>query len=79
MTMRWHIKNGTVVLDEPIKLPDGMDVEVEVRPASNSAEQGSTWGEVFRDLAGSVEGLPSDMAENHDHYIHGTPKGIDKR
>jgi len=21
-----------------------------------------------------ISGLPSDLAENHDHYIHGTPK-----
>jgi len=79
MTVRGHIKNGAVVLDEPVKLPDGMDVEVELRPASKSAESGPTWGEVFRDLAGSVEGLPTDMAENHDHYIRGAPRGIDKR
>jgi len=25
------------------------------------------------DLAGTVSG-PIDMARNHDHYIHGTPK-----
>ncbi len=23
--------------------------------------------------AGKAEGLPSDLAENHDHYIHGAP------
>jgi hypothetical protein len=22
--------------------------------------------------------LPSDLAENHDHYLHGLPKGIDR-
>lgn len=27
----------------------------------------------------SGAGLPSDFAENHDHYIHGLPKGIDKQ
>jgi hypothetical protein len=25
-------------------------------------------------LAGTVDDLPPDMAEQHDHYIHGTPK-----
>jgi hypothetical protein len=25
-------------------------------------------------MAGSVEGLPPDMARNHDHYLYGTPK-----
>jgi len=51
MTMRGHIKNGTVVLDQPVGLPDGMDVEVEVRPLAAREESGPTWGEVFRDLA----------------------------
>ena len=27
----------------------------------------------------AVRSGPADMAENHDHYIHGTPKGIDRR
>lgn len=79
MTMRGHIKNGSVVLDEPVKLPDGTSVEVDVRAVAEPIESGPTWGEVFADLAGSAQGLPADMAENHDHYIHGTPKGIDKR
>ena len=25
-----------------------------------------------------LHGLPVDLAENHDHYVHGLPKGIDK-
>ncbi|HEX4085983.1 MAG TPA: hypothetical protein VHY22_13800 [Chthoniobacteraceae bacterium] len=25
-------------------------------------------------FAGAVKGLPSDMALNHDHYLHGLPK-----
>ena len=77
MTLRGHVKNGAVVLNEPIGLPDGTDVEVEVRTVA-SPEQGPSWGEVFRDVAGSVEGLSADLAENHDHYIHGAPKGVDK-
>jgi hypothetical protein len=24
------------------------------------------------------ESLPSDFASNHDHYLHGAPKGIDQ-
>ena len=26
------------------------------------------------EIAAKVHGLPSDFAEQHDHYIHGTPK-----
>jgi len=28
----------------------------------------------WRKFAGSVRGLPSDMALNHDHYLHGLPR-----
>ncbi len=32
------------------------------------------WGRNLAKLAGTVEGLPSDYALNHDHYVHGAPK-----
>ena len=69
MTYRGHIENGSVVLDEAVVLPEGTKVRVE--PLS---ESGKTLAERFNDLIGCVSDLPSDMAENHDHYIHGTPK-----
>jgi hypothetical protein len=28
----------------------------------------------LRSIAGKAKGLPADLAEQHDHYIHGTPK-----
>jgi hypothetical protein len=73
MTVRGRISNGAVVLSEPVRLPDGTDVEVEVRPVKD-ADGGPTLYDRFKDLIGTAEGLPEDMAENHDHYIHGTPK-----
>lgn len=69
MTYRGHIENGLVVLDEAVVLPEGTKVRVEAlgKPPRTLAEQ-------FRDVIGCISDLPSDMAENHDHYIHGTPK-----
>jgi len=26
------------------------------------------------EIAGTGEGLPPDLAQQHDHYLHGTPK-----
>ena len=78
MTMRGHVKNGGVVLDQPLGLPDGTDVEVDVRPVE-AEDEGATLYERLKDVIGIAPGLPQDMAENHDHYIHGTPKGIDRR
>ncbi len=33
-----------------------------------------TIGEALLDVAGTAKGLPEDMARNHDHYLHGTPR-----
>jgi hypothetical protein len=31
-------------------------------------------GRRLKQFAGVVRGLPSDMARNHDHYLHARPK-----
>lgn len=33
-----------------------------------------TIGDALLEVAGTAEGLPSDMARNHDHYLHGAPR-----
>jgi hypothetical protein len=66
-----HVKNGVVVFDGPTCPPDGTVVQVENMSAV-AAEP--AWGEVLKDLIGSLDGLPKDMAENHDHYIHSATK-----
>ncbi|MCY3023034.1 MAG: hypothetical protein NTW87_29000 [Planctomycetota bacterium] len=37
------------------------------------AETEGLWQGLLR-FAGTAKGLPPDMAENHDHYLYGTPK-----
>lgn len=71
MACRGHIENGVVVLDEAACLPDGIEVRVE--PVQSSTAP--TLAEQLRDVISIVDDLPEDMAENHDHYIHGKPKG----
>jgi hypothetical protein len=70
MTYRGHIKNGQILLNEPVALPEGAEVNVEV--IENGEPQSTIWDKL-RALAGTVEG-PEDWAENHDHYLYGTPK-----
>lgn len=70
MVYRGRVVNGTVVLDEPVELPEGTEVRIE--PLASSSRQ--TLAEEFADVIGKVPDLPTDMAQNHDHYIHGTPK-----
>jgi hypothetical protein len=33
-----------------------------------------SWGEALLAVAATGEGLPTDLAHNHDHYLHGTPR-----
>jgi len=70
MTLRGHVRNGVVVLDEPTALPDGSIVKVE--PIEESDEIISL-REMLLSFSGVVKGLPEDLAENHDYYIHGKP------
>lgn len=41
-------------------------------PTSKAGDAGNAWDEL-EVLAGSVE-APQDWAEQHDHYLYGTPK-----
>ena len=62
------IVNGKLVLDDGGVLPDGCRVRIEV------AEENTPLGKRLLRFAGLAEGLPSDFADNHDHYLHGLPK-----
>jgi hypothetical protein len=68
MTYRGHVRNGVIVLDAPASLPEG--AEVEVIPSKDGTAM-LTLAERYKDFIGIIEGLPPDLAENHDHYIHG--------
>ena len=78
MTLRGKIKNGAVVLDAPAPLPDGTAVEVRaVVPgtADPAADQSTpSLFDRYKRFIGVAEDLPTDLAAEHDHYIHGTPK-----
>jgi len=43
-----------------------------VRVEPVDSERRPTLAEKFRNVIGTVQDLPSDMAENHDRYVHGT-------
>jgi hypothetical protein len=62
-----------IVVDSHEQLPEGTEVKIVV-PLPSKPAQRSTLKERLLKLAGTVDDLPTDMAGNHDHYIHGTPK-----
>jgi hypothetical protein len=73
MSYRGKIKDGVVVLEGGIRLAEG--TEVEVQPvAQTPATPAEGLGQRLLKHAGAAKGLPSDLARNHDHYIHGTPR-----
>ena len=43
------------------------------RPKAPKGESPSIWDQLLL-WAGKCEGLPPDLAENHDHYLHGRPR-----
>ena len=71
MTYKGKVRNGVVVLESGAGLPEGAEVVVE--PVVERDEYASLREGLLK-FAGAVKDFPADMARNHDHYIHGTPK-----
>jgi hypothetical protein len=70
MKYRGRVKDGVVVLEETVALPEGTEVVVEEAGPGDIP----SLAEQFKSVIGIVTDMPPDMAANHDHYIHGTPK-----
>jgi hypothetical protein len=91
MTYRGHVKNGTVLLEDPTALPDGTPVAV--RPLKTTTTRRKATGKagvrspnrqptLYERLApviGKAQNLPRDMAENHDHYLYGIAKRASRK
>jgi hypothetical protein len=73
MVYRGRVKNGEIVLDPGVHLPDGAEVRIELELAAPSEGQREK-EPLFRmgDLAVET-GIP-DLATNIDHYLYGHPK-----
>ena len=70
-----RVVNGAVVLDQPGKLEDGTEVRVRpVTKAESAQGNNGSLSEMLLSFAGVIEGLPEDLALNHDHYLYGLPK-----
>ena len=75
-----HVHNGKIEFDVAIPLADGTKVLVEAVAESTCAEeiassrQPQTLLERYKAFVGIVDDLPVDMADQHDHYLYGTPK-----
>jgi hypothetical protein len=77
MSYRGYVKNGTVVLDDSVVLPEGAPVQVDLvqEVGDDSAEENiPTIFERLKPVIGIAQGLPTDAAINTDHYLYGQPK-----
>jgi hypothetical protein len=69
------VKNGVIVADCVGTLPEGARVQVRTgRRTRCEKRRTAAPGIALLRVAGKATGLPSDLAENHDHYLHGLPK-----
>jgi hypothetical protein len=74
--LRGHVEAGRIVVDDEASLPEGAEVKIELvaTPEAQSPASVKTLYDRLKAADGIAKGLPADFAENHDHYIHGTPK-----
>jgi len=68
MSITTTVAAGKIVLPPGVDWPDGTVVRIE------PVEAQSTIWEKLKKYDGIADDLPTDMAANHDHYIHGHPK-----
>jgi hypothetical protein len=74
MTYRGYVKQGVIRLRGRASLEEGTEVRIEPVKAVKRARARKTLGQKMLKFAGSVKGLPSDLARDHDHYAHGRPR-----
>ncbi len=81
MVYQGYVENGLIRLAEPVVLPEGAEVRVELAsPATGEFDPSAPaiedqlraiWADVPKE---ELDRLPPDLTEHLDHYIYGTPK-----
>lgn len=69
-TIQAHFDGTAIIPDEPVNLESGQKLLVKIEIADESAPPHAH----LHDLARSFPDAPRDLAEQHDHYLYGTPK-----
>ena len=73
MSITATVQNDNIRLPEGTHFPDGTIVVIEpVKPIAGSKVH--DLGRQLARFAGIADDLPSDLARNLDHYLHGHPK-----
>lgn len=71
-------RNGVIHLEQPVSAQEGQEVVItfeEIQPDNSNSASDESWDAFmeFIDQNAIETGIP-DLAHQHDHYIHGTPK-----
>ncbi len=73
-TIRAHVRNGQIVPDEPIDLPEGTEVDVVLRNGHESSADGKTFYERYRKYIGMADELPPGTDSSAiDDVVYGDP------
>ncbi len=73
MSVTATVHNDTIRLPQGTHFPDGTRVVIE--PFTTLADSfGLGLGQQLAKFVGIADDLPSDLARNFDHYLHGHPK-----
>ena len=68
MLQEGTVSHGSVILDDAALFPEGARVEVSLKTDAGAV------GDRLLALVGLIDDGPVDLAEQHDHYLHGTSK-----
>ena len=69
MSITTTVEAGQIVLPPGVNLPNGTVVRIETVD-----EDVPTLGEILKDFDGVIDDPRTDMAANHNHYLHGHRK-----
>jgi len=72
MTVSAHFDGKVIVPDEPLILRPNQALIVQIEPLEGETEEPAlAW---IAAHAVDSDALPSDLADQHDHYLYGRPK-----
>ncbi len=74
MTITAKVHNQTITLPADVKVSDGTEVRITLPDVAIAPPQPASFFDSIRDLIGSIKDGPEDLAAEHDHYAHGSPK-----
>jgi hypothetical protein len=74
IAIRAHFDGKVLIPEEPVRLPVNQTLILHITPAEpapNAAPSALQW---LAENAVDDPALPTDLAQEHDHYLYGSPK-----